>query len=425
MNLSALRARHLAVAAVPLLLLAVGCRRPTPVTEPGEAAAAKPASSSAVSLEAYVPCGMTAPFHDAIEAYQAANPSVKVNALYDNDALLLRMVRDQDKRPDVFVSPGGRELEVLRARGLVDTGLTVRIGSFRIVAVVRRDWPGKVSRADDLLTSAVKSIALPDPDNSSMGWHVRQGLTKLGLWDRLKKKIAPADRIITAYQQVVHGDADLTFTYRGCPLPKSDEELAQSSVRIAFELPLDCYDEPQVAIGVLNTTAHRDQAEGLVHFLSSDPIVKMMVTGHGGNGLPDEREEVAPSETGEAAAGDARPVGKADIVAFFPDDDGHKEVRSFLNGLPQKYPGKVKVEIHNFKDPNGDPDGFRKWQASAMGCAGILLNGKHTFYLGSGAARRIVRFQRKMEVQWKKDDLLAVIGQQLGAADGGKPAAGR
>jgi molybdate transport system substrate-binding protein len=386
------------------------------------------APAGPVTLEAYIPCGMTAPFHDALEAFQAANAAVKVKTLYDNDALLLKLVRDQGKRPDVFVSPGGRELEVLRERGLVDSGLAVRVGSFKIVAVVRRDWPGKVARAQDLATDAVKSISLPDPDNSSMGWHVRQALTKLKLWDRVKAKIAPSDRIITAYQSLLNREADLTFTYRGCPLPRSEEELEKSRARIAFELPLDSYDEPQVAIGVLNTTAHRPQAEGLVHFLSSDPIVAMMVGGHGGNGLPDERGHVGTppevAEAGGATAEPSRPVGKAVLVAFFPNDADHRDVRAFLNSLPQRFPGKVTLEIHNFKDPNGDPEGFRKWQKAGLGCAGILLNGKNAFTLGTGKAQRLVRFQRKMDVQWRHEELLTAIQQEIGPANGGNSRGG-
>lgn len=401
-----------------------GCRRPTAVSE---AASAEPIPAQAVTVEAYVPCGMTAPFHDAFEAFQAANPSVTVEATYDNDALLLRLVRDEGKRPDILVSPGGRELDVLTLKGLVDTGLSVRIGSFKIVAIARRDWSGAVRKPEDLLASRVKTIALPDPESTSMGWHVRQSLSRLGLWDRVKSKIVEADRIITAYQSVLHEEADVTVTYRGCPLPKSEEELRKSKARILFELPLESYDEPQVAIGVLNTTSHRPQAETLVHFLSSAPIVTMMVTGHGQSGLPDERGEVAPNaateEVGEPVA-PSRPVGRATILAFFPADDDQRDVRAFLSSLPQRFPGAVTVEVHDFKDPSGDPEGFRKWRAAGLGCACILVNGKNAFTVGSGGDRRLVRFQRKMDVEWKQAELLEAIGQEVGPA-AGKASTGR
>jgi molybdate transport system substrate-binding protein len=419
-----------------LALAATGCRRPTPVPD----AAGNPAASAAnaetmaanaeaatrkdpVTLEAYIPCGMTAPFHDAFEAFEAANPAVKVHAMYDNDSLELRLVRDEGKRPDLFVSPGGRELDVLAQKGLIDMGLSARIGSFKVVAVSRRDWKGTVSKPDDLLSDKVKRISLPDPANSSMGWHVRQGLTKLGLWDRIKAKVVSSDRIITAYQAVLHGDADVTFTYRGCPLPHSEVELKKSKARILFDLPLDSYEEPQVAVGVLNTTTHRPEAEGLVHFLSSEPVVKMMVTGHGGSGLPDERGEVvalSPGEGGSAAAPPVQVADRADILAFFPDDADHVDVRALLNSLPQQYPGKVTVEIHSFKDPNGDPEGFKKWQKAGLGCACLLINGRNAFYVG--ADKHLVRFQRKMEVQWRKDELLDALRQVLGLSATPPPA---
>ena len=76
--------------------------------------------------------------------------------------------------------------------------------------------------------------------------------------------------------------------------------------------------------------------------------------------------------------------------------------------------------MHNFKDPDADPEGFRKWQAAGFGCAGILVNGKNSFTVGAGTAQHLVRFQRKMGAQWTQEDLLAVIQRELGSGSAGK-----
>jgi len=397
--------------AFALLLAAAllgGCR---PAAQTGATTGATTGGDDRVTLSAYIPCGLTVPFHEALAMYEAANPSVAVKPLFDNDATLLKMVRDEGQRPDVFVSPGGREFGVLVEQGLAEEAAAARVGSFKIVAAVRRGWTGRVTRPGDLTGAQVKSIALPDPDNTSLGWHVRQSLTKLGLWAQVQPKVRPAGRIIEAFDQVLQGKADLTFTYRSCPLPKSEKELAKSKARIAFELPLDSYDEPQVTIGVLSTTAHRAEAEALVRFLGSHAAAQQMIA----SGLPDERAGLAPAQpaTGQATWGPVAAPGKAAVVAFFPDDADHKPVRALLASLPQRFPGRVTVEVHNFRDPSGDPQGFQMWQNAGLGCAGILINGKNSFTVGAGKAAHQVRFQRKMDVIWTQQELLDALAQEL------------
>jgi len=398
------------------------CKRQ--VTAGSAPSAATVSTAGPTTITVYVPCGMTVPFHEAIDLFQAANPDITVKATYDNDALLLNKVADEGERPDVFVSPGGRELAVLSEKGLTDDSATVRMGSFTVVAAVRRDWAGSLSGPEDLAGSAVSSISLPDPDRSSLAWSVRQSLRKLGLWDTVEPKIKPAGRIIEAYDQLLKGEVDLTFTYRGCPLPKDPKDLAQSKARIAFELPVDSYDEPQVAVGVLTSSSSAAAAKRFVSFLGSEATIAMMV----GKGLSDERgTTLLAAQVVESSAPSAQPVGEAPgplaIEGFFPDDDRHRDVRAFLASLESRYEGRVKVTVHDFHNPEGDPEGFRKWQDAGFGCAGLLVGGRNKLTIGEGSAGRQVTFQRKMGVNWSQEDLLAAIDQALAqrSSGGGRP----
>ncbi|HJN18730.1 MAG TPA: substrate-binding domain-containing protein [Armatimonadota bacterium] len=396
---------NLLLAGALLTMALLGCQDQTasapPPDLPEPVATAEPAQ-----LSMYVPCGMTVPFHEAIALFEAANPGIEIDVTYDNDAVLLGRVVDDGERPDLFVSPGGRELDVLAESDLVDAETTVKLGSFEIVAVVGRDSPLKVEKPDDLNALALATIALPDPDRSSMGWHVRQSLQQLELWNDLQEKIVPAERIIVAYQDVVQEKIDLTFTYRGCPLPIDEEQLAKSPVRIAFSLPEESYNVPMVTVGMLNTTKHAAEAQQLLTYLASEQVTTLMVK----EGLPDER-----GLTGVVAAAGSDPAGEltsdADvyILAFYPDNDAHAEVRGVIRSHEDEHPDRVEVEIHDFRDPENDPVGSQMWKRSGLTCAGIMVNGKN----GIARGDREVLFQRKMGAQWTQDDLTAAVEAEL------------
>ncbi len=222
-----------------------------------------------------------------------------------------------------------------------------------------------------------------------------------------------------ALNQVANQQADVCFTYEGCPLPTDPQELAKSRVRIAFELPADSYDVPRVTIGLLRTAAEKQPARQLVSFLGSEQTVAVMVA----QGLPDEQGAagVRAAKAGGrpdlsrayAVASTGKTGAKVFILAFYPDDEGHAEVRTFLKSFEQRYPGQVEVEIHNFRDPEGEPDGYRLWLQSGLGCAGLFVNAKDTFTVQTEAGPRQVTFQRKMGATWKQSDLETVIAEQV------------
>jgi len=267
----------------------------------------------------------------------------------------------------------------------------------------------------DLAGNAVRTIALPDPETTSIGWYVRQSLQKLGLWEKVRSKIQPTDVIISAYQRLLAQKADVTFTYRSCPLPRDPEELARSKARIAFALPFPSYDEPKVCIGLLRTSEHPQEARQLLAFFQTEAITDLMIA----KGLPNERAPGTQRGTPQRpprppAAGSAR---KVKIVAFYPDDQGHHFIWAYLRKLPQRFPGRVTVSIHNFTKPEADPEGFRQWQATGFGCAGLLINGRNTVRLGQGKQKRIVTFQKRMGVSWTEKDLLDAIQAELAVRD--------
>ncbi len=248
---------------------------------------------------------MLLPFTEAISRFEKAHPGMKVKGTYDNAGILLRMITDKGDRPDLFVSPGSREVAVLAEAGLIEASSERTLGSYKVVLIVPRENPAKVGSWADLRKREVKSIATADPDRNSIGYYARQGLTKLGLWNSIKPKLILTEHAVDAYTLVSQKKVQAAFSYLTCPMTSNPEKLSAERVLVVDTLPPDTYEEARVIIATLKGSRNRALAKQFTDYLLR-PEVRTMLSE---KGLPHEREEggtpsgtpataPAPSKTG-------------------------------------------------------------------------------------------------------------------------------
>lgn len=228
---------------------------------------ATPAGSAGLTV--YVPCGMELPFMAAKEAFEKTHPGTSVNVVLDNGNVLVKRVLDKGEQPDLIVSPGTLEMKKLEDAGAVAAGAVKPIGRFELVLFAPRSNPAGVAIMADLLKPEVKTIAIADPKENSVGHYTMQALQAAGLWDKVQDKMTFWDHPITAYQHVARERAQASFAYRSCPLKTAPEKLEYSRVRILETVPLDSYDPAFACIAVLAKAAHPQLAAEFVALLLS------------------------------------------------------------------------------------------------------------------------------------------------------------
>src|SRR5574340_43772 len=84
------------------------------------AAPGKAAAGAKESLYLAVPQGLFLPVSKVIDKYQAEHPSIEFPLLVDTPEAMAQATEENKEKPDIFISPGGHEIEVLRQRNLVD-----------------------------------------------------------------------------------------------------------------------------------------------------------------------------------------------------------------------------------------------------------------------------------------------------------------
>jgi len=221
-------------------------------------------------LVVFVPCGMELPFMAAQRAFQEANPGTHVEVVLDNANILVKRVLEKGEQPDLIVSPGMVEMEKMLAAQQVRSDDVHHFGRYELVLFGPRTNPGGVKTMEDLRKPEVKTIAIADPEENSVGRYTRQALVKAGLWDALKPKMIFTDHPITAYKHVARCKAEASFAYRSCPLKTAPDKLEYSKVRILQSLPPDSYGPAYASIAVLAATRERELANSFVRFLLSD-----------------------------------------------------------------------------------------------------------------------------------------------------------
>jgi len=242
-------------------------------------------SQAQQELSIYIPCGMLLPFVEAIKGFEQRHPGVRIKATYDNAAILVDKIVEQGDRPDLFVSPGSRELAVLEEKGLVEPGSKRALGSYEVVLIVPRGNPAGVKGWEDLTKPEVKSISVGDPDRNSVGYYSRQGLQKLGLWDKILPKMIFTHDAVEAYTAVSQRKVDAAFSYLTCPLSSNPEKLSKEKVEVIVKLPRDTYEEAKVFIAQFKTSKQKGLAAQFADYLLEPAVQQMLAE----KGLPNER----------------------------------------------------------------------------------------------------------------------------------------
>lgn len=104
------------------------------------------------------------------------------------------------------------------------------------------------------------------------------------------------------------------------------------------------------------------------------------------------------------------------VQAFYPGR--HPDTLAAVKALVKKYPGKVQIEIIDWRTE----DGMKRRDAAGLSCAGVVINGKNAFELEVNGNKSKVLFVRGMDGEWTEADLEAAVKQTLASAGSGSKA---
>lgn len=352
-----------------------------------------------VPLSIYVPCGMTLPFKELGMAFEEAHRNIKVEAAFDNTVILTKLILKKEKRPDLFISPGEKEIGMLTREGLLDEHSIKTFGGYELILIAPAN--SKVNSIEDLFKNSVKIIAIANPDYNSVGEYAVMALKKLGYWDKLQKtkSVMFTNTPIEALSFIATNKADAGIHYNVCPFETDSGKVSQGAIKIVTQLPAGSYPQIYNYIGILNGTKNNKIAQSFIDFMFS-PKGQEILSRYG---LAGNLKQPNQPSSGQVAA-------KVLIQAYFPFNEEHLYIKDYLETLPQKFNGLVKVECIDFRSD----EGYVLWRKTGLSCGGILINGKNKFSINKDGQEKEVEFLKKIDLFWTKDELEQAVKQELG-----------
>jgi molybdate transport system substrate-binding protein len=352
------------------------------------------------ALNIYVPCGLTLPFKELGMAFEQAYSNIKVEGVFDNTVVLTKLILNKDKRPDLFISPGEKEIGLLGKEGLLDKGSVKSFGRYELILIAPSNSKD-INGLEDLFKDSVKVITIANPDFNSVGDYAVMALKNLGYWDKLQKtkSIMFTNTPIEALTFIATGKADAGIHYNVCPFQTDSGKVSQGAIKVIAQLPSASYPTIYNYIGILKSTKNNKIAQSYIDFMFSANGQKILAKyGLGGNNNP-----VAGAALGEAKV-------KVTVQAYYPFNEEHLYIKDYLETLPQKFNGQVKVECVDFRND----EGYVLWRKTGLACGGILINGKNKFSINKDGQVKEVEFLKKIDLFWTKDELESVVKQELG-----------
>jgi molybdate transport system substrate-binding protein len=259
-----------ALAVVGLALVAAGCGGKTAPSPGGGKAAPSASAGAKVKLEVMVPCGLVGPASEIIKSFEAANPGIEIDWVPENMVTITRKILDRKLSPDVTLSMGDLEMDLLRKAGMLADGSLVKIAENSLSIMVPAGNPAGVKTIQDLVKPSVKLIAIPDPKENSVGVHAIEALKKAGIWDQVQKKVIFSQFAADSKTVTASGQAEASIGYYPCAVEvhvPGQPPAKPKNLALLAQLPADLYPAFWCEAAVLKGAKHPEEAKKFVDFM--------------------------------------------------------------------------------------------------------------------------------------------------------------
>jgi hypothetical protein len=97
------------------------------------------------------------------------------------------------------------------------------------------------------------------------------------------------------------------------------------------------------------------------------------------------------------------------IEAYYPLNESHQFIADYLLEIGDLNPGKVEVIVVDWQTE----EGREKLKQTDLQCSGVYLNGSTTHELETPDGIKTVKFLKRLDVFWTREDFEAVARREL------------
>ena len=251
-------------------LAMTGCAQKAKTPTPTTPAATTTAAPKAVALTISAAASLTEAMGEIKTLYKTEKPNVTINYNFAASGVLQKQI-EQGADADLFFSAGKKQMDALKAAGLLIDTTNVNLVGNSVVLVTKSDSTLAISNFKDLATDKVKKIALGEPKTVPVGQYSEEILTTLGILDKVKTKVVYAKDVKEVLTWVETGNVDAGIVYA------TDAKTSQK-VKVVSIAGKELYKTPVVYPAVvIKASKNVEDAKEFLTFLSSDKAKEVFV----------------------------------------------------------------------------------------------------------------------------------------------------
>jgi molybdate transport system substrate-binding protein len=214
-----------------------------------------------------------ASLRNALDEIAAASP-VKPVISYAASSALAKQI-ENGAAAQVFISADLDWMDYLAQRKLIQDATRRNLLGNRLMLVAPLDSKASTEIRKGFPLAALLGngrLATGDPQHVPAGKYAREALEKLGVWDSVSARLAPAENVRVALVLVARGEAPLGIVY-------ATDAAAEPKVRIVAAIP-DGLHAPIIYPAALTTSARGPEAGAFLQRLSL-PAARKAFEKHG------------------------------------------------------------------------------------------------------------------------------------------------
>ena len=200
---------------------------------------------------------------DASAAYEKEN-GVKALISYAASSTLAKQV-ESGAPADLFISADLDWMDYLQKRNLIKTDTRLTLLGNKLVLVAPASSSTKIEIASGFALADIlgnERLAMADPSAVPAGKYGKAALEKLGVWDSVASKVAPAEDVRSALLLVSRGETPLGIVY-------ATDAAADKGVQIVAAFPEDSHP-PIVYPAAIVASSENAAAAAFLDYLKSD-----------------------------------------------------------------------------------------------------------------------------------------------------------
>ncbi len=235
------------------------------------AALAIAGSSGAGTLTVFAAASMKNALDD-VDASWTQSGGATVAASYASSSTVAKQI-EQGAPADIFISADEKWMEYLVGKALVRQPRDL-LGNALVLIAGKDDGTTIAIHPGFDLAGQLHGgrLAVGDPSNVPAGIYAKEALQKLGVWDSVESRLAPAADVRAALVLVSRGEAPLGIVY------ETDAKI-DPGVRIAGLFPEDSHKPILYPVAIVSSSTNPDAAKFLAYL--ETPAAKAIFTRYG------------------------------------------------------------------------------------------------------------------------------------------------